>query len=232
MFMMYLDLDELDSVFAKNRFWTMGRRNLAWFRREDYLGPTNVPLSEAVRARVHDESGLTLTGPIRMLAHLRYFGHCFNPVTIYYCYDPRGERVEVVVAEINNTPWGERHAYVLPVSAEAQGDKMHFEMDKRFHVSPFWPMNHRYHWDLTAPSSSLVAHMENHEGDEVVFDATLSLRRLEASPKNLNRVLRAYPLMTMKVVAAIYWQALRLYMGGAKFYSHPKNNAEPHEDKS
>ena len=84
------------------------------FRRSDYLGDPAVPLADAVRALVAERLGSAPQGPIRLLTHLRTFGHCFNPVSFYYCFAADGERLEAIVAEVTNTPWGERHAYVLP----------------------------------------------------------------------------------------------------------------------
>ena len=113
-FYMYLDLAELDSVFRGRWFWSACRRALARFRREDHVGPVDEPLDQTIRCLVKDETGAEPTGPIRLLTHLSYFGYCFNPVSFYYCYDSTGEEVETVVAEVSNTPWGERCCYVLP----------------------------------------------------------------------------------------------------------------------
>ena len=115
LFMAYLDLDELPELFDGRLLWSARRPAVAWFRRADYLGAPGTPLDEAVRELVLERTGIGLDGPIRLLTHLRYLGHCFNPVSFYYCYDPPGERVRAVVAHVTNTPWGERHAYVLGV---------------------------------------------------------------------------------------------------------------------
>lgn len=113
-FMMSLDLAELDLVFAGRWFWSTKRFAWARFRRSDYLGPAEQPLDESVRDFVRSERGTRPTGPIRLLTNLRYAGFAMNPVSIYYCYNETGEQVETVVAEVTNTPWGERHCYVLP----------------------------------------------------------------------------------------------------------------------
>ena len=140
-YMVWLDLAELDTVFRGRWFWSTKRRALAWFRRADYLGDAAISLDEAVRRRVAQSLGRRPSGPIRMLSQLRNFGHCFNPVTFYYCYDTADARVETIVAEITNTPWRERHSYVLPVAAgNAPGQSMRFALAKDFHVSPFMPM--------------------------------------------------------------------------------------------
>lgn len=222
MFMLWLDLAELDTVFRGRWFWSARRRNLAWLRREDHLGDPSQPLDEAVRDLVHQRTGRRPSGPIRLLAHLRYFGHCFNPVSFYYCYDNAGETLETIVAEVANTPWGERHCYVLPrAHARVVGPTQQFELDKEFHVSPFLPMETRYRWRFTEPGKHLAVHLRNEEHGRHAFDATLHLERREISGPSLGATLLRFPFMTMKVVLLIYWQALKLKLKGAVFYTHP-----------
>jgi len=222
LFMVYLDLAEVPAVFDLSRLWSARRPALAWLRRKDFLAPSDVPLDEAVRDRVEVETGVRPDGPIRMLAHLRYFGYCMNPVTFYYCFDAAGERVRFIVAEINNTPWDERHAYVLDVdAARPEGRTRRWQFGKSFHVSPFLPMDMDYDWRFDEPSRSLHVHMENWKDGEHVFDATLELAREPITTSSLRRVLLAYPFMTAWVVALIYWQALRLWVKRTPFFTHP-----------
>lgn len=220
--MLYLDLSELDRVFAGRRLWSVNRRNLAQFRRSDYLGDPSMPLADAVRARVREATGHTPAGPIRLLAHLRYFGHCFNPVSFYYCYADDGVTLDTIVAEITNTPWKERHSYVLPVaSALRNGAALRWDFAKDFHVSPFLPMQRDYAWRFTAPDDALRVHMDVLSADHSEFDATLVLERKPLTGANLAHVLLRYPAMTLKVVAAIHWQALLLFLRRNPVYDHP-----------
>jgi DUF1365 family protein len=223
LYMMYLDLAELPQVFRGRWFWSTRGPALARFDRRDYLGDPLVPLDQAVRDRVEKETGARPTGPIRLLTHLRYFGHNFNPVSFYYCFDQRDTRVDTIVAEITNTPWGERHAYVLTESMNSgRAQAKRYRLDKRFHVSPFMPMAMRYDWRFSHPGTQLNVHMENLQDGKKMFDATLTLDRKPLSAGAMAHALLAFPLVTIKVVAAIYWQALRLWLKRTPIYSHPE----------
>jgi len=225
--MVWLDLAELDEVFRGRWLWSTRGPALAWLRRADYLGDPAVSLEAAVRGRVADESGRRPTGPIRLLTHLRTFGHCFNPVSFYYCYDAADERVETVVAEITNTPWNERHAYVLPAgSSDTARRTLRFRFGKSFHVSPFMPMEVDYDWRFTAPGACLAVHMVNRQADETLFDATLALERREITGASLAGALARYPFATLRVVRAIYWQALRLWLKRVPVHVHPAKRIE------
>lgn len=228
LFMLYLDLDELPCVFRKRWLWSTTRPALARFRREDHLGDSRVDLGTAVRRLVADETGITLKGPIRLLTNLRYFGYGFNPVSFYYCFDETGDRVEVMVAEVNNTPWGEQYCYILPESCNrGSAARKRFLLDKRFHVSPFMDMNIDYDWRFSLPSERLVVHMKNYRQGKPLFDATLSLKQRPCTAGNLANVLVRYPLITIRIVAAIYYQALRLWLKRTPFFPHPDKPEAP-----
>jgi DUF1365 family protein len=222
LFMMYLDLDEIPTLFTRRWLWSARAPAPAWFRRADYLGDSETDLREAVRAEAHRLTGHRPEGPIRMLTHLRYLGFIMNPVTFYYCFAEDGEAVDAILAQITNTPWGQRHTYALQSGepgVDATGETHRFA--KTFHVSPFMPMEQEYTWRFSNPGRGLLVHMENHAGAEKVFDATLRLRREEISGASLARTLVRYPWMTARVAAAIYWQALRLRLKRTPYHEHP-----------
>ncbi|MDE2342576.1 MAG: DUF1365 domain-containing protein [Betaproteobacteria bacterium] len=224
LFMLWLDLDELDHVFAGRWLWSMNSKNLAAFFRRDHLGDPNRALGEAVRDEVEMKTGHRPLGPICLLTHPRYFGYGFNPVSFYYCYAEDGETLDTLVAEVRNTPWKERHVYVLPMhESSGRPDRPAFRSAKEFHVSPFLPMNLEYHWRFNLPGRTLCAHIEDHEGEARVFDATLSLRRRALNGTSLARALIRFPFMTGQVVLGIYWQALRLWLKGAPIHDHPQS---------
>jgi hypothetical protein len=203
MFMMYIDLAELPHLFDGTPGWSARRRALAWFKRSDYLQPHSLPLDRAVRDLVAERTGARPEGPIRLLTHLRYFGYCMNPVSFYYCFDTAGESLQTIVAEITNTPWGERHQYVLradaPPADAAPRDLKRFDFAKDFHVSPFMPMQMRYLWCFNRPSHRLFVNMRNFSAGAPVFTATLNLREEAVTPAALLRTLASFPFMTLKV---------------------------------
>jgi DUF1365 family protein len=229
MFMVYLDLDELPELFDGRRLWSARGPAVAWFRRGDHLGDPHVPLAEAVRALVLERTGTRPDGPIGLLTHLRYFGHCFNPVSFYYCHERPGGRVSAVVAHVTNTPWGESHSYVMPVANAADhGTAALIEgrVEKRLHVSPLMGMNHVYDWRLTEPAERLSVHIQSLDPDgRSVFDATLALRRKEMSAGAMRMALARYPFLTIRIVARIYAHALRLRVRGASYFPHPDGGA-------
>jgi DUF1365 family protein len=239
LFMSYIDLAELPGLFERRWFWSARGPALAWFRRADFLGPANVPLDTAVRNLVTERTGTRPTGPIRLLTHLRFFGFSFNPVSFYYVFDAADSRVETIVAEITNTPWKERHAYVLPATdAARRGPRAwHFSFDKQFHVSPFMPMDMRYEWTFGEPAAGLHVHMENFSSESgrdgaAQFDATLNLRREPLTAGTLARALVSFPLMTLKVVTLIHWQALRLLLKRTPFHVHPSRRSTREQTQS
>ncbi len=224
LFMAYLDLSELPWCFDGAWSWSARRPALAWFRRSDYLGDPSVPLSDAVRELVKERTGVKVEGPIRLLTHLRYFGKSFNPVSFYYCFSNDGKQVSAVVADVTNTPWGERHAYVMPVedpSDHGTVTLMQAQFDKQLHVSPLMGMDHTYDWRLTEPGKQLLVHIESDHKQTKVFDATLSLHRREMTPHSLRAVLIRYPLITLRILIRIYSHALRLKLRGASYFPHP-----------
>jgi hypothetical protein len=235
-FLAYLDLAELPGVLDPFPLYSARRRAPARFRRSDYLGDPARPLDECVRDVVADSGAPRPTGPVRLLTGLRYLGHTFNPVSFYYCFDPTGRRVENVVAEVENIPWGERHAYVLERGGRT-GQVLTDELEKTHHVSPLMGMEQTYSFRASEPGERLQVHIESRpRGEEKTapsgttpacptsktFDATLSLRRRELSRPLMLGLLARYPANSLGTVAKIYAQAARLKLKGARYYPHPE----------
>lgn len=221
-FYLYLDLDELDLVFRKRWFWSTGKPSLAWFKESDHFCQDNTSLKQSIIELVESKTGKCPRGPVRLLTHLRYFGHIFNPVSFYYCFDEQDSSIEAIVAEVNNTPWGERHLYVLPhEDSIAKARHLRFNRDKEFHVSPFMPMDIQYEWLFSTPGKTLGVQMENYHEGEKIFDATLGLKRKPINASNCAGMLLRFPFMTLKVILAIYWQALKLLLKKVPIFEHP-----------
>ena len=229
-FMMYLDTQELDSVFSLSPFWSLSHWAPAQFKRSDFHISSNQKTTEndpslpsveqSVRNTVEMETGSRPEGPIRMLVNLRYWGYSINPLSTYYCFDSSGKNIVAIVAEVHNTPWNERHAYVLKESDFDRKQLCTFE--KKFHVSPFNPLDMYYQWHSTTPDKTLTIHLENWQNDKKVMDATLLLTRQPINKKAMHVILIHFPWMTVKMVAAIYWQALQLWVKGTPIFNHSK----------
>ncbi|WP_405231327.1 DUF1365 domain-containing protein [Lentisalinibacter salinarum] len=222
LFMVFLDLQELDRLRGRLLLWSARRFAPVRFRRADHLGDPSRPLDECVRELVAARTGRRPAGRIFLLSHLAYFGHSFNPVSIYYCMDEGGEEMEAVVLEVNNTPWGEQHCYVLAgdsLRPAAGGRRAGF--DKDFHVSPFLPMDMRYQCYFSRPGEMLSVAMNDFQDGELRLQASMVLRRRPLTGRELALALLRYPFITLKVVAGIHWEALRLWLKRARYIPHP-----------
>ena len=217
-FMMYLDLAELDQLFEDSWLWSNKRKAIAQFKRSDFFGDPDQPLDQSLRQHLFQETGHQATGPIRLLANLRYFGHIMNPLTCYYFFND-DEKLEYIIAEVNNTPWNEKHNYVLKCDPNQKYQRIKF--DKAFHVSPFNPLDIEYDWRCNCPGEKLQLNMQNHRNNDIEFDATLALERQNINSKALRDIMIQYPFMTFKVVSGIYWQALKLWLKRVPIYDHP-----------
>lgn len=222
LFMMYVDLDELPKLFTHHPAWNVEKPGLASFQRKDHYGDNTKSLSSMVRELVLSKTGGHIDGPIRLLTHFRYFGHIFNPISIYYCFDQYDEKLTHVIAEVTNTPWREQHCYVLT----GQQENYRFITPthrKEFHVSPFMDMNINYQWSIHAPHDRLQLKIESIRNNTKLFDASMNLKKVDLNAKNLKSTLINFPFMTLKVVSAIHLQALKLWLKGINYVPHPRN---------
>lgn len=235
-FMLLLDLEELDSVFRWQPFWSAKRWSLCRFRASDHLKQyaSISCLRKRAQAALADHGVEKSIGPIRLLTQLSYLGYTMNPVSFFYCYDLAGNKIEAVIAEVNNTPWGEQHLYVIPgQQLTEQSTVRSVEIEKAFHVSPFLDLAMNYRMAFSVPSETLAVKIENHsiisDSEDArsdvcprkYLDVTMKMRRKKLSGWNLNGLLIRYPAISFQVVAGIYWQALKLYLKKIPFVPHP-----------
>jgi len=235
-FMMYLDLDELEEVFSKSIFWSFKKPALAWMKQSDYFMSEDCSsIKESVQRFVSKESGEVFSGRVCLLTNLRYFGFIINPISCYYCFD-EGNQLKYIVAEVTSTPWNEVHRYLLKVQAASSSQKIHqIEFSKQLFVSPFMPMDMLYQWNGNIPGKQLWINLKNFQlkspssvdPKELVFDATLTLKRKEISSTSLNLILIQFPLMTVKIAVGIYWQALKLLLKGIPLVKYSKKQGVP-----
>lgn len=209
--MAYIDLDELPRLLD-GRLLRRGP-GLLRFRRSDYHGDRAIDLATAVRNTVEARLGIRPAGPIRVLTNLRSLGLCFNPVSFYYCFDDREERLQAVLAEVTNTPWRERHSYVLEGGTG--------RIDKQLHVSPFMPMDQSYHFSAATPGERLSVTIESGREGQREFAASLLLERVELSAAEVRRISIRYPAATLRTLALIYGHALLLRLAGVRSHPHP-----------
>lgn len=232
--MILLKLDEVERI--KKRCWQFGEKRFHWarMRREDYIGQANEPIAVSVKNKIAEllNSKEYPEGEVFLLGQLRYLGLYFSPLNLYYLRQQGHFRY--MLAEVSNTPWNQRHYYLV----DLDNIQPH---DKAFHVSPFNPMQQRYHWQIKPPLASngkSMLHLESYDNSntqnpEKVFDATMVLKRTELNQRELSRVLMKTPIQTANIVMGIYWQALKLFLKRVPLHTHPdKKSPTPKKELS
>lgn len=221
-FMAFLDIDRIPELTHVSHFLSYNRFNWATYDERDHFGNPHLSLRQRLEQNAAAHGVLLPDGQVFLLTHLRYLGYNFNPVSFFYCYDKQ-ERLRLVLAEVNST-FGESHNYWLSQSNELSSpNAKRYRTAKAMHVSPFMGMKLDYTFTITPPGSKLVVHMDTIEDGKPFFDAMLKLEREPWSARSLHRALLSHPWMTAKVIFAIHWEALRLYLKKVPVFTHPRN---------
>ena len=219
LFMVALDVDKIPEMMSISPFVSYNQWNWASFFEEDHFGNPRLSLRKRLSYDANAHKMALPDGKVYLLTHLRYLGYNFNPVSFFYCHDAAGS-LDTIVAEVNNT-FGETHNYWLRSTSVGDGDSVRYQFEKEFHVSPFLQMGQQYDWTFASSGDSLIVQTNSYENGSQIFDATLRLEPREWNRKNLHSVLRRYPWMTLKVISAIHWQALRLWGKKVPVAHHP-----------
>lgn len=218
-FYMLYDIDELDVLDRDLSSFSVGRRNLFSFDRSDHGSAEGISLRPWVE-QILASAGVDLEGgAIRLLAHPRILGYVFNPLSVWYCYGPERD-LRAVIHEVHNT-FGDRHAYVVPIL----DDERRHDFDKEMHVSPYNDMDQAYAFAINDPRERALVSIEVRDSDGPLLRAGMRLSRLELTDANIVRLFLTHPLMTLKVVTAIHWEALKLWLKGATFHPRPDPSA-------
>ncbi len=213
--MFFLDIDNIEATFKNIPFISVDKFNLISFYRKNYMPNNALTLRENIEKYINSHGYDKKPNKIFILTHLSYLGYCYNPVSFYYCYSENDQLI-YILAEVNNTPWNERHVYVIKVDINNM-DNLQF--NKEFHVSPFMPFDLKYSWKYNIPNEQLRLTMTCIK-NEPLFYATLKLSRQKITAKKCLLVLFLNPITTQLLHFRIYWQALLLFAKRTPFYAH------------
>lgn len=227
LYMLSLDLDDVANGTVFNFLLGTHWYNPIRFVAKDYVKGEPIDLSVRIKNKVHELGGSFNEGRISILVQARCLGVYFSPANFYFCYEMQAgvEVCRYMLAEVSNTPWNQKHYYLVDLAIQAPSEKV-------FHVSPFMDLNMKYKWKINPPSQrskGMLIHIENEKSENkaIIFDATLALKKSDFSDKALFKVWCGLPVMTWNIMAGIYSQALALFLKRIPFISY-----QPPENKN
>jgi len=226
-FYLLLDLDELDQLHRRLKWFSVNSFNMLSHFDRDHGGGSNQPLRAWVESNLTD-AGINLGGGrIEILCLPRIFGYVFNPISVYYCYDTN-DRIRAILYEVNNT-FSERHTYLFEIDNEDADEKRLLKHDcpKRFYVSPFINVEGQYHFRIRRPGEKVYLHIHQTDDDGPLLDAWVRGDRIPLTDRNLITTLLRYPLLSLKVIGGIHWEALKLWIKGIGLRDRPAPPKQP-----
>lgn len=226
LFMFCFNLSQIEEDFKSIPQVSIEKFNWFTYKRKNYLSEPQIPLDQYVRFLIQKKKGIFPNGKIFLLTNLSCLGYCFNPISIYFIFNEDYNEIDFLIVEVTNTPWGEKHAYILDQPIKLKNSIYQYHFKKELHVSPFMDMNYDYEFNLKIDDNQIIVHMNNYHDGKLDFDATLSLHFVPTESKPAWKIFQKYPLITYKITSAIYWQALKLWLKGNSFHSHPNQNKE------
>ena len=238
---LYLNLDDLPELLRKLWCFSRSRWSVASFQLDDHLDEEQLrefdnDLPAFLRFQIQSAGATVGDGPICVLTPLRHFGFYFSPLSLFFCWDKAESEVPVVVAEVNNTPWRQKHWYVLGDQNLTQSPKSQvphqraalagsssekYIHEKKFHVSPFMEMEQRYEWTVSKPEDKLKISIQSHDQAGQIFGASLNLDRRPLTNWTFFRMVLRYPLAPLQILGAIYFEAFRLWRKGLPYHPNP-----------
>lgn len=222
-FSLLLDLDEMPRLSSSLRLFAYNRAGIFSFHDRDHLAGSHEPLRDQIMREL-DAAGVAIPGgSIQIFCMPRIFGYVFNPLSVYFCRRA-DHSLAAILYEVNNT-FGERHSYLIAV--HDTGEVVHQSCNKELYVSPFMPMSMRYDFRVRPPAESVSIAIHGRDEAGLLISACQNGQRADLSDRNLARALFALPVLTLKVVAGIHWEALKLWRKGVRLVPRPSPPAKP-----
>lgn len=217
-----LDLKQLDSTTQNHRWFSRNAFNIVSIKDTDYIDEKNKPIESKIQDYLKSQTHQSFKGRVLLFTHPRFLGCGFNSVNFYLCYEK--DKLCHIVSEINNTPWGEKHLYFHDLKKHSQpAQNATFTFSKSFHISPFAEMDIDYTWNFQLTDQNFDVSMQLDQQGKNIMNVVLKTQLQPMTAKNQLKWLMTRPFQGVKMLSGIYWQALKIWLKGIPFFSHPES---------